>query len=157
MKANTIKLYEKMKPRELAAIYHQTYDLHERSKIASAVPKYDYRCIDSEFVDQVDALRLVSLWWISEWWKARSKLNEELHELAMFGGGQKVIANLYVSRMKALENALTAFDLDHIHAVSDIDINADDLVKVYELELLPDHVDKLTDSIVSIMAEALAA
>lgn len=148
-----------MKPRELAAIYHQTYDLHERDKIASTVPRHDYRAIDHEFADQVDALKLVSLWWCSEWWKARSKLGEELHELSMFGFGdeRKVIANLYVSRMKALENALTAFDLDHIHAVSDIDINADDLVKVYELELLPDHVGKLTDSIVSIMAEALAA
>ena len=157
MKANTTKLYEKMKPQELAAIYHRTYDLHERSKIASSVPRFDYRAIDHEFSDQVDALRVVSLWWLSEWWKARSKLNEELHELAMFGGEQKVIANLYVSRMKALENALAQFDLEHIQADSGIDIDADGLVMVCELELLPDHVDKFTDSIASIMKDALAA
>lgn len=156
MKTNISKLYEQMKPQELAAIYHRTYDLHERSKIAATVPRYDYRALDHEFVDHVDSLKLVSMWWISEWWKAKSKLNEELNELPHFPG-KKEIANLHVSKLKALENALTTFDLDHIHAVSDIDINADGLAMVYELELLPEYVDKFTGNIVSIMNEALAA
>lgn len=156
MKADTSKLYKKMEPRDLATIYHKTYDLHERDKIASAVPRYDYRAIDHDFIDHVDSLKLVSLWWISEWWKTMAKLNEELNELSHFPG-KKTIANLHVSKLKALENALTTFDLDHIHAVSDIDINADDLVMVYELELLPEYVDKFTGNITGIMTEALAA
>lgn len=159
MKTDTTKLYQRMTSKEKAAVYVRTYDSDELKKIVSTVPWFNYSALDREFVEERNHLTFASLWWEAEYWKTLTKLNEELWEIQFFHSMQhgsgliekaKVIANIYSSRVKGLEEALIHHDLGYIRDNLD-SLSSDDLAMIHELELLPEYVDKFKANAISVM------
>lgn len=154
MKTDTKKLYSKMKPKELALLYCRAPDDNERDKIASSVPKHNYYAIDTEFSNELDALCSLSLWWQAEFWRVKASLMSEIHDMAITNHNTQQ-ANLYVSALVGLEQALPAVGLEHVLEQNDMGLNAQGLVEVYELNLVSDFVEKSKTDAIATMELAL--
>ena len=143
MKINTRDLYKRMTSVEKANLYQCTADDVERGKILASVPKLTYKAIDYEFTNRVDRLNFEQITLMVDWFKTILLMTEAYHDSLSTGSDDKRLANLYLSKLAALEEAI---DDNHkaVLVTMGQGIDVAGYAIVYGLEVQPELVEQFT-------------
>lgn len=146
MKANTSDLYKLMSSVEKANLYMKTTDEVERKKIIGSVPRFYYSAIDYEFKNRIDRANFEQLTLLIDWFSTSVLLVEAHHDAIHASSDDKRLANLYLSKLAAIEEAI---DQNHKAAIATMGhrIDVEGYCIVCELEVQPELVDRFRQQI----------